>query len=576
MAVKTETRQFRMHPKLLMDVIRRQAGSIEKAVLEGVQNAADAILCTPGRTDGYCKVEITNDTVTVQDNGRGIQTREEIEQFFETFGQPHDESEGKTYGTFRMGRGQMFAFGVNTWQTGPFVMTVDVANKGLDYHLKKADRRVGCKVVIRLYNALTDYQVNEVVREITRWVKYMPIRVTVNDKHVTVDPGEEEWTVVTPEAYMRFEDKASSLSVYNLGVHVLDTYGRRYGTGGIVVSRKQLKVNFARNDIQDDCEVWQPIRKEMKKFIDNQARNEKKPLTDDMVSSLLRRFGSGEVIPGLGKMELFRDTNGKRYSFESIDRNAYRFGDRISFAEKGDQRADRMLGNKSCLVLDQKCLDELNTDGTRFKDLLLKALGYKESRLDVKDFHDLVADVSDDCQILRPDELTEMEKFWLDLLDRTQSYLFVGRDYKDRRHAQRRLVVGTSDIANGWTDGSTYVAFNRLYLAERTPNVAGLADLIGLLVHELCHDTNTHGTHAHGLEFYTAYHDMSRAAFGVAIDQAVRRLPKMVPLLSKKMKRYHDDEKKRLTHTYTKLVEDLSDLRDSLKEVAQDTPAEVD
>ena len=37
-----ETLQFVMHPKLLYDVILRQAGSLSKAVLEGIQNSIDA------------------------------------------------------------------------------------------------------------------------------------------------------------------------------------------------------------------------------------------------------------------------------------------------------------------------------------------------------------------------------------------------------------------------------------------------------------------------------------------------------------------------------------------------------
>jgi hypothetical protein len=33
---------FKMHPKLLLDVIQRQAGTLSKAILEGVMNAVDA------------------------------------------------------------------------------------------------------------------------------------------------------------------------------------------------------------------------------------------------------------------------------------------------------------------------------------------------------------------------------------------------------------------------------------------------------------------------------------------------------------------------------------------------------
>ena len=38
----SETRRFKPHPQLLLDVIQRQAGTLGKAVLEAVMNAVDA------------------------------------------------------------------------------------------------------------------------------------------------------------------------------------------------------------------------------------------------------------------------------------------------------------------------------------------------------------------------------------------------------------------------------------------------------------------------------------------------------------------------------------------------------
>ncbi len=38
----SETRSFKMHHQLLRSVIQRQAGTLSKAILEGVMNAVDA------------------------------------------------------------------------------------------------------------------------------------------------------------------------------------------------------------------------------------------------------------------------------------------------------------------------------------------------------------------------------------------------------------------------------------------------------------------------------------------------------------------------------------------------------
>lgn len=75
-----ETRQFQMHAKLLYDVIRRQAGTLSKAILEGIMNSVDA-----GATE--CRITLEPKRVTVNDDGKGFKNREEIEKFFEVFGQ---------------------------------------------------------------------------------------------------------------------------------------------------------------------------------------------------------------------------------------------------------------------------------------------------------------------------------------------------------------------------------------------------------------------------------------------------------------------------------------------------------
>lgn len=143
-----ERKHLKMHTKLLLDVIKRQAGTLHKAILEGVMNAIEA---------GATRVDVNfTETPTpkliISDNGKGIQTVADIEQFFETFGTPHNESEGKVWAQFRMGRGQLFSFGKNVWTTGTFRMTVDIDRMGLEYELNQNLQQYnGCYIDIDLY-----------------------------------------------------------------------------------------------------------------------------------------------------------------------------------------------------------------------------------------------------------------------------------------------------------------------------------------------------------------------------------------------------------------------------------------
>ena len=85
-----------MHPKLLHDVILRQAGTLSKAGLEGVMNSVDA-------GGSFCKLTCDGKTLIVEDDGRGFRNKQEIYDWFEVFGQPHEESEGQVIRTLPHG-----------------------------------------------------------------------------------------------------------------------------------------------------------------------------------------------------------------------------------------------------------------------------------------------------------------------------------------------------------------------------------------------------------------------------------------------------------------------------------------
>jgi len=96
---------------------------------------------------------------------------------------------------------------------------------------------------------------------------------------------------------------------------------------------------------------------------------------------------------------------------------------------------------------------------------------------------------------------TKLEKLVLDSLERAMWRLHSG---------ERKLVIGISDIAEGWTDGKTYIAVSRSFLKRCSLGTeSGWNGLIALLCHELCHDSADACTHEHTFDFYLAYHDMS-------------------------------------------------------------------
>lgn len=495
-----ETRRFGMHPKLLLDVIQRQAGSLSKAILEGVMNSVDA-------GAKVCRVEISENMVVIADDGKGITKRKEIETFFETFGAPHEDAEGKTYGTFRMGRGQMFAYGKNRWRTGPFEMKVDVKHDGLDYKLKEEDQKVdGCRIEIELYDPLFPGDLAETERTIKKWVRYTPnLEVYINGEKVNVDPAEEKWDHVTEEAYVRLTD-TGSLAVYNLGVHTMDLGNYRFGTGGLIITKERLKVNFARNDVQSDCPVW----KKIKPFVEKKAEDKavkKKQLNDGQRQRLTDLVVQGNPPPDAKNLKLFTAVNGRHFSAQELYEVMLKYNKKVSSCNQGSQIGDRLFQQKVAFVFSTETLERFGKSLQKVVDYAWTLLGRwdRDDKPTVVPFAELAGDLDDDFEIVDQKDWKANEKVWMDLAGRCVGELAGG--YMEWSKVRRRLVVGASTGANGWTDGQTYIAVDRRFISRLKFDAQGFLELGRLLLHELCHDEPDSASHIHGAEFYQAFHD---------------------------------------------------------------------
>jgi len=532
-----ETRNFRMHPKLLMDVIKRQAGTLSKAILEGVMNAEDA-------RAKKVSISLTEDSLVIEDDGEGFKSRDTIVKFFEVFGQPHDASEGKKFGTFRMGRGQLFAFGSNEWQTGTYRMHVDINEKGLDYDLETDAKKVpGCRIEIKLYEPIGLSGVADVRRDLELWCKWVyPCRVYFNGDMISNNPELGKWTDRTPEAFVNLKEKGS-LVVYNLGVYVCEFPAHKFGTGGEVVSKQQLRVNFARNDIQSDCPVWRKV----KPFIDQRASErvkDKKSLNDDERQRLADKLRRGEMEgdEASRQLRLFTAVTGRHFAADDlIDAHGYKA---FSVAPKGDRTGELVMNRGLAFVFATQTLERFECTGVpELLEWVAKtfARDYETQwacKKPYKPFEELRKGLSDDYTILDENELTPKELLWLRLLEAKADLLCTeGRGcYSSWRGASaRKLMIGLTDAAHGWTDASTYVAINRKWLLKREPDVAGITDVGMLLIHEACHHTPDLEEHDHDQEFFEEYHDMTHLCLSKFVSSALAYVPKVAEQTGQKL-----------------------------------------
>ncbi len=302
-------RNLTAHNELLVKVIKDQAGTVDKGILEGVMNAREA-----GSEEARISLEDGGKRLIVADDGKGFRSEQEIIEWFETFGTPHKESEGKTWARFRMGRGQLFAFGRNVWRTGEFRMTVDIREWGLEYEFESGlDHFSGCRIEIDLYQPLIgEYpcpyrSIENFKSTIRKQIEFIEGRVLVEGEQVNTPASECKWDFETDECYFMF-GRGTGLQWYNIGAYVNEWSARMAGVTGVVVSKRAFDVNFARNQIKDACPIFQRARMVVNVNKIKKVRKAQRRLTDNEKVSVLLDLRNGECpyneIKGLG---LFQD-----------------------------------------------------------------------------------------------------------------------------------------------------------------------------------------------------------------------------------------------------------------------------
>ena len=522
-----ERRRFGMHPNLLMDVIRRQAGTLQKGILEAVMNAVDA-------SATEINVQLNSTTLVVQDNGTGITDKSAIVRYWETFGQPPDEGEQKRYGQFRLGRGQIMAFGVNLWETGPFVMSVDIAGKGLDYLLEeRAVPLAGCRITVELYEPLLPLDKGRIERELAVAVKYVPATVLFNGERLSVDPDDVKWDHDTDEAYIRLKD-SGNLYVYNLGVLVCSHPGHVFGCGGEIVSKQQLRVNFARNEVMASCPVWRKIRPLVDQLAGARA-SRKKQLTDAEREHLIGRLKAGELAAGEWEnAKIFTDVAGRRWSLHQIERQRYDTS-RLSSAPRGDTAALRIMEHKLAFVLCNSTLEEFGVRSVTQLVKILDANHWRPTEFKEVPLAELTRALSTHFELIPEEKWLAEERVVIGVL-RTALY-----ELHLERAWQLQLLVGDADKADSWTDGDAYVVLSRKLINRLGTSLAAWVEYGQSLIYNLCCDADNRQLDNHSPEFWQLYAEQCDEALGRFVERCAQAVPAVVEQLGKKLT--HEQEK---------------------------------
>ena len=523
---------FKIDENILYSIIAKQAGTLQKSFLELVMNSIDAEATE-------IKIEFDGLNFTFYDNGKGFDSEDEIHKFFGTFGTPHEDGDA-VYGKFRMGRGQIMAFSHNQWKSNTFFMDVDIKNRGINYQFKNNQEFInGCLISGVLYEKLEPFEIKEFETELEEFVKFSQIPVYYNGNCISKNISNIQWDLETEFGYIKIDNSKRRLSVYNLGVKVVDYRKWDMGFGGIIVSKKPIEVNFARNDIlKKSCNTWKALYKDINSILLEKSKKsieEYKNLDDSERASLSKKLITGELDYSIGrKLKLFKDITGTYHTVSKIAGLEI-----VVAAYRHDRLADKVHQEKRAFVLDDEIFENfgLNTLHEIYSQLKNRCYEYytnkseflsreyklmsnecdklSKERIFVDDINSFKSEINVDYEILEINELNLKEKLVLETIGTYEKKVrqllnyFIKDEYKQKK---REIKVGKSEIAEAWTDGKTYIAIERKFLRSTygTPNFMKICNL---LLHEYIHDNNDEKSHNHNSEFFEIFHRVSQFHF---------------------------------------------------------------
>ncbi|HGO9799606.1 TPA: ATP-binding protein [Pseudomonas aeruginosa] len=531
-----EQRRFNVHPGIIKHLIKEQAGTLVKAVTELVMNSVDA---------GATRVDLEfreDGTFTVRDNGRGFRDRSEIENFFETFGTPHEEGDA-TYGRFRIGRGQIMAFANTIWRSGNFQMDVNLLDAGAEfgYTLTEIEQaHVGCQIdgVILDENVIAeakrrgligdDYWSYEDDRDFISMVRFVEVPVFLAGEQINSTPDARTWSYEDDFGYYLF-DKSYGLNIYNQGVYVATADRKRFSVGGIFVSKKPIPLNMARNTwMGHGCEVLENLRKvarsEYLAAIERSAQ-----MSDCEVGAIIHRIAThSENIEQQEAALLFEYRFLPAFAGRKVSPKEFLSATRYSYYNRDSSLvAERAIKEGGIALLLPQTFNLARLSGspeTAWKFIVTMRKLFDEfvenKTRDFVYFEKIIESYSGTF-IKTPDtELSERK------LAALKAIRYIRWDLKrlagDITGEMRALVAGKSDCADAWTNGFDYIAFDERVLeyAYTTRNSGGIERLVNLAIHEFCHQAeSSEDTHAHTLEFYKLYHD---ATLSMRYSEVVR------------------------------------------------------
>ncbi|MGR5365918.1 hypothetical protein [Photobacterium damselae] len=502
---------------IIRHLIESQNGTVSAAIKELIMNLID-------KNSTKCEITLTKTGFKVVDNGLGFKDLTDVKEHFGCFGKKHEDGDA-IFGRFRIGRGQIMALSVATWHSHEFKMVADYKNDpdGFQLSVDNGDYVDGCVVSGQFYEELDSYDLKGAIEEIGHYSKYLSVTVRLNGIIVNEDVGNLKWDYEDEHIFIRYDKKrvGDGIFLYSNGIFVKEIPSYVFGIGGDVVTKKPLLLNMSRNEVSSADPTFEHISGVLRAEAVKAVRKSKLTLTDNQRSAFIAQLLAGDLSISEGyKMSLFKDSRGNTFSLYSLA------GRRIPITVCGDDDpfSDAVGSSRSATVFQAselskwgvgtanelvQLLIDIVEDG-HCRDHRLGWLSRKVEKLRTVEFEKLVLGLSSSMDILKPKDLTKREKCARNAIQYAANMMATRISaVLDTTIEPRKIFIGQSDVAHGWTDGLTYIAVNRKALEMMDAGEYGYTQIALLLLHEYCHDEADLTSHQHTPEFFDKFHTLS-------------------------------------------------------------------
>jgi len=488
-----ETHRITGTDDLLMSVIVDQAADLEHGWREAIQNGIDS----PGSR--RVELEFDYEQTVVQDDGDGVDlTAERGINLLTALGESSKSEDEESIGEFGIGKGQIVAKGVTTMKSGDQALIFDVKNHGLEVAQRSLDEPVdGFRVEVEHYDDEVPRsgsyrwdRYEERIKQRFRYVtKATDVEVVVNDDIVS---RHEPADTVSDEPHHAIENYSVEglgnvhiavcqsaempLEVYSRGVKVKEIDSR--GLGGVVVSEPNFQLNFARNDIQSGCPLWEAVNDRLNELRESIFMG----MPDDRLTDEARHFiadkmfraadrGDMETLKRYHDKRVFRTAVGDYVSLSQISEK-----DKVGRAPAGDPSAEKLNSAYGMMVLDE---DDRGYDS--FEKIVDRAAEHVD---EPEEFE--ARRKAEDLGMF--DERTHIPNH--ELSANRQKRLKVARYIADRMNIDRTVYYGESDLYDAWTDGHSEIVITDDAMPSSN-RLAWMPELFETLVHQLSHRGST-------------------------------------------------------------------------------------